>query len=89
MTYRSELIQVAAVALAALQNFDHHTTRLGSPEFGHAKDGLFQDLALEVYLERERQEAKWGERNETPNFWLTVMVEEVGEVARAILENDY
>lgn len=87
MTYRSELIQVAAVALAAVQNWDINTTKLHGE--GVAFDVGFQQLMDEVYEERVRQEAKWGTRDEPPGQWLTVLVEEVGEVAKAILERDF
>lgn len=40
----------------------------------------------EVYRERERQEAKWGEQNLDPATWLMVLGEEVGEVNNAVLE---
>lgn len=40
----------------------------------------------EVYAERERQEAKWGEQNLDPALWLMVLGEEVGEVNNAVLE---
>ena len=40
--------------------------------------------------ERQRQDAKWGpDRVLTPMLWLTILMEEVGEVARAILERDW
>ena len=47
---------------------------------------------LAVLLERERQEKKWGPlgeiRNRSLDRWLTILTEEVGEVANAILERD-
>ena len=41
-----------------------------------------------VVAERKRQDRKWGQQNHGPDGWLTILVEEVGEVARAILEGD-
>ena len=42
-----------------------------------------------VKEERERQDAKWGSQRDLPNpTWLAILVEEVGEVAKAILERD-
>ena len=41
-----------------------------------------------IQRERARQDAKWGEQNHDPEHWLTILTEEVGEVAKAILEND-
>lgn len=40
--------------------------------------------------ERDRQDAKWGPlpRNLSMMTWLTVLTEEVGECARAILKRD-
>ena len=44
----------------------------------------------EIRAERARQDAKWGaDRRLDPRTWLAVLVEEVGEVARADLEADY
>jgi NTP pyrophosphatase (non-canonical NTP hydrolase) len=38
-----------------------------------------------VLKERERQEIKWGEQNHDPFTYLTVLMEEVGELAEAAL----
>lgn len=40
----------------------------------------------EVAEERERQDEKWGEQNHPLDTWLTVLAEEVGELAQAILK---
>lgn len=45
-----------------------------------------EDILGEVKTERIRQDNKWGEQNHDLNVWLTVLMEEVGEVARNILE---
>lgn len=42
----------------------------------------------EVYVERQSQENKWGEQNHHPLKWLALLGEEVGEVNRAVLEDD-
>ncbi len=50
-----------------------------------------QDIWSRILLERARQDEKWGkarERNQTKRQWLTILMEEVGEVAEAILEGD-
>ena len=40
-----------------------------------------------IYHERIRQDEKWGaDRSLHPSLWLTILVEEVGEVAEAILD---
>ena len=41
-----------------------------------------------IKAERERQDAKWGEQNHGDFKWLSILVEEVGEVAKAILEDN-
>lgn len=79
MSYRSEMIQVAAVALAALQNLDTGDTSL------ELYPGILFDI---IYKEREKQEYKWGVQNRSPEQWLIILMEEVGESAKAILEQD-
>lgn len=45
-------------------------------------------VVQEVLQERSNQDRKWGEQNHSPRFWFTILGEEVGEVAHAILEYD-
>jgi len=43
----------------------------------------------DVKDERGRQDAKWGSQRDLPDrTWLAILVEEVGEVAKAMLEHD-
>lgn len=47
----------------------------------------------DVLSERARQDAKWGRierhcREVSPEQWVTILVEEVGELAEAILERE-
>lgn len=47
-------------------------------------DGILE----EIRRERKRQDRKWGaDRNLENTLWLTILVEEVGEVADTILEH--
>tara|TARA_B100000530_G_C15656635_1_gene368575 strand:+ start:94 stop:330 length:237 start_codon:yes stop_codon:yes gene_type:complete len=39
--------------------------------------------------ERDRQDAKWGEQNHEIFKWLAILGEEVGEINKAALENQY
>lgn len=39
-----------------------------------------------VMLERKNQDVRWGVQNHGPDGWLAILMEEVGEVARAVLE---
>ena len=51
------------------------------------KDRL--ELFAEIAEERLRQDALWGReilRTHDPKTWLTILMEEVGEVARAVLD---
>ncbi len=45
------------------------------------------DIIGRILLERERQDAKWGEQNHNDLFWHAILVEEVGELAKAIVEH--
>jgi NTP pyrophosphatase (non-canonical NTP hydrolase) len=47
-----------------------------------------EKLMQEIADERIRQDAKWGEQNHYPARWVTILVEEVGEMAKAILNED-
>ena len=51
-----------------------------------------QSVIKEVRQERSYQDAKWGEQNHTPHYWLCVLMEELGEAAKATIAdtaNDY
>lgn len=39
-----------------------------------------------IRTERMRQDKKWGEQNHPDLYWLGILVEEVGELSRAIIE---
>lgn len=41
-----------------------------------------------VHNERDRQEALWGQQDHTPEFWLSILGEEFGEVCTAVCEHD-
>lgn len=43
----------------------------------------------DVLLEREKQNEKWGEQNHNPYIYLAILVEEVGELAKAILHTQF
>lgn len=36
--------------------------------------------------ERARQDAKWGEQNHDPVVWVAILMEEIGEMSKVILE---
>ena len=41
---------------------------------------------LRVIHERRAQDAKWGEQNHNDYYWLGILAEESGEVAKALIE---
>ena len=42
-----------------------------------------------ILAERDRQDYKWGEQNHEIFKWLAILGEEVGEINKAALENQY
>jgi len=46
-----------------------------------------KDLLELVVTERVRQDIKWGEQNHNPFVWMNILMEEVGEASKAILED--
>lgn len=42
-----------------------------------------------IRAERERQNKKWGEQNHDDYRWLAILTEEVGELAQAILHDEF
>jgi NTP pyrophosphatase (non-canonical NTP hydrolase) len=48
----------------------------------------FDRVVDDIRRERERQIMKWGEQDRTDLYWLAILVEEVGEVGRALVEGN-
>jgi|WetSurMetagenome_2_1015567.scaffolds.fasta_scaffold616760_2 hypothetical protein len=49
-----------------------------------------QDNAFyEVRVERSRQEELWKEQNHSPEYWLSILGKEFGEVCKAVCEKNY
>jgi NTP pyrophosphatase (non-canonical NTP hydrolase) len=46
---------------------------------------MAHDPLQDVMEERAAQDAKWGQQNHSPETWLVILVEEVGELGQAIL----
>jgi len=46
------------------------------------EEGVFADIEQE----RIRQDEKWGDVDHRGEYWLAILSEEVGEVAREVLE---
>ena len=45
----------------------------------------FNDL---IEIEREAQDEKWGEQRHSDEKWLAILLEELGEAAKAVLEKN-
>jgi NTP pyrophosphatase (non-canonical NTP hydrolase) len=43
----------------------------------------------EVDRERSNQDKKWGEQNHPNLYWLGILMEEVGETAKALIEDGH
>jgi NTP pyrophosphatase (non-canonical NTP hydrolase) len=57
---------------------------------GRSSEKRAAEFAAAVVAERARQDAKWGARaDHSLAFWLAILLEEVGECARAVLERDH
>jgi hypothetical protein len=79
MSYRKELIQVAAVTVAMIEAHDR----------GAADLETVGDVLVEVADERVNQNVKWGAQAHDPPVWLAILMEEVGEAAQAWLQQAY
>jgi NTP pyrophosphatase (non-canonical NTP hydrolase) len=52
------------------------------------KPELTMDILSRISSERNRQDEKWGLQRHSPERWLTIAVEEIGEMAQAIQKGD-
>lgn len=77
MNLREELIQVAAVAVAAVLDIDTGSTSMGQD--GEPWPEEHELIMMAVFEERIAQEAKWGERHLNPLDWIMILAEEIGE----------
>lgn len=49
---------------------------------------MSNDVFKDIQDERTRQNEKWGVQNHDDSEWMLILMEEVGEVANALLSND-
>lgn len=45
---------------------------------------LMQDVSSDVLIERDRQNRKWGHQRHHHGMWLSILIEEIGEVGEAL-----
>ena len=50
-------------------------------------DIVRRHIVIDVDHERRMQDNKWGVQNHSPERWMAILMEETGEVAKAVLEN--
>jgi hypothetical protein len=48
---------------------------------------MFDKVVELIKIERARQDAKWGVQDHDAPYWLGILVEEVGELAKDIIEH--
>ncbi len=77
--FREELIQVAAVAIAIVQDIDTGSAKVG---FGDMDEVIHQ-----VMHERKIQNRKFGTQHHTPFEWLAILGEEYGEACQAAVDD--
>lgn len=44
------------------------------------------EVLAEIVNERYKQDGQWGEQNHLPSYWMTILMEEVGEACKNALE---
>lgn len=49
----------------------------------------FTKIVNDIFAERKRQDTKWGEQNHDDYRWLAILTEEVGELAQAVLHDEF
>lgn len=85
---REELVQVAAVAVAILEDLDYgvaDTSAKATDTPAYLFDLSQTDMILsDVSEERHRQDEKWGPQHNDPFTWLLILMEEVGEFAEEV-----
>lgn len=83
--YVNELIQTAAVAVAAAEDAIQGTTAWkGHPQ---PETMITRRILDMVENERRRQDEQWGyARHHHPTVWMTVLGEEYGEACQAALD---
>lgn len=81
---RAELIQVAAVAIAAITDMDQGHTKLTISTDGDLT--ATEQAIVDIAQERHKQEVKGGTRSLYPGKWLIILGEEVGEAADDAIE---
>ena len=90
VAFGGELDKVIYATGAALGSgaglFYNHFIFMNIAQMTFAQKLILTAALAEVRLERENQHAKWGEQNCRPPEFLAILTEEVGEVAKEVVE---
>lgn len=46
-------------------------------------------VLTDIVEERQRQDSKWGLQNHKPVEWMSILMEEVGEVSKEVCEHHF
>lgn len=89
MSYREELIQIAAVCVSIIEDMDYGIAEARRDVLSLNVDdlptiGQAERVVYDVIQERLRQDAKWGPQSHTEGEWLAILAEEIGEAAREV-----
>lgn len=68
---------------------DEGNTSCGNQWCGCPKFRPDNCAIIDVMHERLKQNEKWGEQNHNPYIYLAILLEEVGELAQAILQTQF
>ena len=75
-----ELIQIAAVAVAALEDLHH-----GDCDVTRQDGRVTEAILNSVLAERVNQDLKWGPQHHATQSWMVILGEEFGEACTASL----
>lgn len=81
---RTELIQVAAVAVAIVEDLDYGAADSRKIHNYNLPITQVSEILVDVGNERVRQDEKWGPQHHDSKTWLAILMEEVGEAAEEV-----
>lgn len=87
---RAELIQVAALAVAAVEDIDKGSSDISREAWSISGKTEFytSDVLDAVFAERVRQDKKWGPQHKRLASWLLYIGEELGECCKELGDNE-
>lgn len=54
----------------------------------YIQDANTEDAIIDILNEMNRQDIKWGQQDHDPHKWNTIIMEELGEVAKDTFEHN-